>query len=114
MPRGAKIVEAYLELTAHTTDSGDSVHLDIRAEQVGDAETFSDENKAVSERSWSIDKTLWTLGDWTRGETYDSTDISRLVGAVTSRADWCGGNALALRISKNALLATAPRTSVGR
>ena len=106
VPRGAQIVEAHLELTARSSDSGDSVHLDIQAEQVGDADTFSDEKKAVSKRSWSIDKTLWTLGDWTQGETYESADISRLVGAVTSRADWCGGNALALRISRNALLAS--------
>ena len=106
VPRGAKIVDARLELTAQANGFGSNVHLDVRAEQTGHADTFSAEDKAVTGRDWGIDKTLWTLGNWTRGETYESTDLSRIVGQVTGRADWCGGNALALRLSKNVLSTT--------
>ena len=100
IPRGATINTATLKLVA----DGDNIEpttITIYGEGVDDSEAFTDDRRNLSDRY--SDKTSasveWVTEDWTRYDDEFSPDIGDILYEITSRDDWCGGNALTLLLS---------------
>jgi len=98
VPRGAKITSAYIEMTSSddTTNTADFV---IVGEYAGDANPFTSAASDISGRAPTIAQVSWTPEDWIKDERHRTADIASIVEEIAARADWCGGNAIALGIS---------------
>jgi hypothetical protein len=99
IPRGAGIVEAFLQFQAHGTDDLGTT-LEVAAEASGDAAAFGSGDGDLSSRPLSGARVGWSPERWVRvGEAalhQRTPDLSALVQEVVDRQDWVAGNALAL------------------
>lgn len=109
IPRGAKITKAYIDFTTQPDGSaGDyqqstSVDLRIYGEQSANAATFTTANSNISSRTKftaSTEYADWRPGTWVEGGTYRSASLVKPIQAIVNQTDWCGGNALALYITR--------------
>lgn len=97
LPENANISEAYLEFVSDDTDTGTS-YVDIRAQQSGDAEPFTNTDGTVDDRSWST-AVNWTITDtWNTNDVVRSPDIRGLVQGIVDRGDWTMGNDMAFLV----------------
>ena len=99
IPRGATITGATLELTSASDKDDSDNSIDITAEKIGDAPTFG-ASAPIATRTWDTEIATWEPGEWESGETYSSSELSAVVQRITDRSDWCGGNAIALKLEK--------------
>ena len=94
LPRGARVTDAYIEFRARR-DFSSALDMRIAIEDSGDAAAFAASANNLSRRS-----TLGAAVPWTGALAHRSGDAIRtpaltdLVQSVSSRASWCGGNAL--------------------
>lgn len=103
IPQGATITEAYISVKSSTT-SNTAVDLQVQAENVVDANTFTTANNNITNRTPTSAIQNWNLAttdNWVANERYFSPDIANVVQEVVNQGAWCGGNALSLLIRDN-------------
>ena len=110
VPKGATITDAKLILTSISDNAATTNRINISAEQVDDATTFTNNASDISNRvSGSSKTTTWnlptTIGD---AQVTSCTDgsctgdaLTAVIQQITDRANWCGGNDLNLLIEFN-------------
>ena len=105
VPRYATITSAYVELTAKTGNAGLTTW-EIVAEATGDASNYG--SSQINSRTYG-GVTNYSPDAWLENEVY-KIPVTAAINEVVNRADWCGGNALSLRI-KDISAAKALRTA---
>lgn len=93
VPKGATITEAYIQLVAKNTDSGSSTW-EIAAQATGDAADYN--SSPIQSRTYGV-ATTYQPNDWNAGEVL-TIPVTAAVQEVVSRSDWCGDNAMAIRM----------------
>ena len=104
VPKGATITNAYVELTAKTGNAGLTTW-EIAAEATGDASNYGSQ---INSRTYG-GVTNYSPDTWLANEVY-KIPVTAAINEVVNRADWCGGNALSLRI-KDVSAAKSLRTA---
>ena len=96
LPQGAKISNAYIEVTSHEAKTTDDVaNITIVGNDVDDAETFTfdalitDRVETDAQVDWTVDEE-WGL--WTKHQT---ADLSPIVQEIVDRSGWSYGNSIA-------------------
>ncbi len=99
VPAGAQISNAYLALTARRDDDED-IDIEISVESGSGANNaFGSDDDDLSDRSYVGTPVDWEVrDDWYDDSSYTSPDISSLVSAAVSSADWSAGNAIVLKL----------------
>ena len=90
IPQGATITSATLEFRSHA-DRASVAAYNIYAEQVDDADLFTDTNNDLASRTLG-QSVAWNPAGWLADEDYNSEDISPVIQEIVDRANWCGGN----------------------
>lgn len=94
IPKDATIISAYIQVTSDANDTG-SADIDIRAEEIDDADTFTSSDGTVEDRDWSSAVTWSPVPDWDDNASQVSTDIGALVQDTVERDGWVLGNDMA-------------------
>ncbi|MCC2637628.1 MAG: Tfp pilus assembly protein tip-associated adhesin PilY1-like protein [Moraxellaceae bacterium] len=95
IPRNATITGAMLHFTRAGTSGSVPNSLKVAAESAGNSAVFTTDG--TDGRTWSAD----TSPSTDDGVTTFYVNVGSLVQGVVNRADWCGGNALSLRVTSN-------------
>ena len=101
VPQGANITSARIIFTAGAESNGDA-NLKIFAEDVDNAESFTNDNNHLGQRFDNRANVHINWNDvekWNQSQIYESPDISDLVQEIVDRDNWCGGNDLAMFIT---------------
>jgi len=101
IPRGARILDAWLQFQADGSTSG-ATSLSIEAQAVDDAPAFTSTRRDVSDRVRGSASIVWAPASWasgTQGEAQRSPSLVSLVQELVDRPGWASGNALALIVS---------------
>jgi hypothetical protein len=106
IPKGSKIKSAFLQFTKDEPGTKDDpTNLTIRAELIGDAESFRNEPRNISTRSLTKKAVNWLPQPWHQGdgrsERQQTPNLSAVIQEVIERDDWKEGNALAIVFSGN-------------
>jgi hypothetical protein len=99
IPRGAKILRAYLELQAAGTEMNrDPANLIIEGQLAPDAPAFTAAAGNVTSRApWTKAQVKWAFPSWrSLDDRTTSADLAALLQEITAQAGWAGGNALVL------------------
>lgn len=99
VPKGAKIVSAYIEFTTDEKDSG-TTNLTIKGEASDDASGFSSSDYELSSRNKTSATVTWSdLDSWNSiDEEHKTPDLSSIVQEIVNRQGWSSGNDVALFI----------------
>ncbi|CAM3586907.1 PilC/PilY family type IV pilus protein [Parendozoicomonas haliclonae] len=103
VPQGATITSAYFKVVPRS-DSNTDIKVNIKAENSGNANTYTNSQNNISSRSYFNSSIEWEPQDWERMNNqgdlnrYSSPELKTLVQGVVNRTDWCGGNAMAFAI----------------
>ena len=93
IPNNATITEAWLTVTADTTDDTAAVAR-IRVEPVADSESFTT-NPSIIGRFASRAEVRWVIPAFVEGDSYRTADVSPLLAEIRNLPDWDGcGNVL--------------------
>lgn len=100
LQKDADIIEAYIELTASSDESG-STSIEIRAEDTDNSLSLTSQKRNISNRSgdsnWTSQAATWSISeDWEEWTTYKSPDIQNVLEEVISQDSWQAGNNLTL------------------
>jgi len=103
VPRGATITHAAIEFLPTRVQSEASA-MTVRGEGTGHARTFSDVTNDISRRTPTSAAVPWLPEPWDNINRENATsDLTTIVQEIVNRADWCGGNALAVLFEGNGL-----------
>ena len=106
IPRGATVVNAYVQFQTNETDSK-STSLTIKGEAVDSAVTFENIKYNVSSRPTTVSHVSWSPVPWLiRGEAGSdqrTPDISSIVQEIVDRPGWTAGNSLVIIITGTGL-----------
>lgn len=99
IPKGAKILDAYIEFTVDEAKNADPFNVNIQAEAAANSSVFTAENKNISNRkltessvNWK-DMPLWTVVD-ASGTDQQTPNIAPLVQEVIDMDGWNENNAM--------------------
>jgi len=98
IPRGAKIIRAYVQFRAYAT-SGTSNNFTLYGQAAGDAPIFQNAYQNISNRSTTRHSVSWSFGTWVDNDAKNaqrSPDITEVMQEIVSRPDWNTFNAVAL------------------
>ena len=99
IPQGATITSAYIQFEVDEADT-ETTYLTFRAEDTGNASTFTSSSFSVSSRQTTSASANWEPAPWTEigaaGADQRTPDLAAVVQAIVSRTDWTSGNALAI------------------
>ena len=103
IPKGAKVVKAYLEIEVDAVDkagSANPVNLVVEGQLVPNAPAITATAKDLSSRSVvTTAKAKWSLPPWTKvDEKFQSSDLSAVIQEIVNQDGWAGGNALLLLV----------------
>lgn len=100
IPQGATITSARVNfIAASTVDTVDGLKLRVRAEDVDDAQAFTNRAFDLSARAKTTTQVIWEPeAQWTINESMTGPDITNVMQTVVNRAGWCGNNSVALYI----------------
>ncbi|NNC96005.1 MAG: T9SS type A sorting domain-containing protein [Chitinophagales bacterium] len=98
IPQGAIIDSAFIIFTARSDESG-STTLNIQAENVDSAVTYSNTNSDVSSRSYTSSVSWTNTPGWNDDDVYTSPDLTSIVQQVINRPGWQSGNPLAFGVT---------------
>ncbi|UUY10140.1 pilus assembly protein PilY [Pseudomonas sp. J452] len=104
IPQGATITSARIDF-APATSNADPLTLQVRAEKVSDASTFSAGNDFAARTPKTTALTSWTPPAWVNQSpaTHENgPDVTAVVQEVVSTAGWCGNNAMAFYFEPSA------------
>ena len=93
IPRGATVTNAYIEVTPNANTSGLTIW-EVSAEASGNANTYA--STQINTRSYG-NTTNYSPPTWTNG-VVTQIPVTLAINEVVKRSDWCGGNALSVRI----------------
>lgn len=109
VPKGATINEAYIEFTASQDHNGKPSAWQIQIQDIDDAPTFGTTaaEPDVDSRTYAPAQALVAITDsWNKDQVY-SVSVMEPLKYIVNRSDWCGGNAVALRLTE--AVASNPR-----
>lgn len=101
VPKGSTINEAYLIVTAMTSDT-DAVSSRISAEDVDNAPDFSGETLGTLMTRWAgrtaarVDWDFLVTDVWVLDTEYNSPEIKTVIQEIVDRAGWASGNAIVI------------------
>ena len=98
MLRNATITSAWIQFTSKASQSG-ATDLEFQAEDIDDAEPFTDKAHDISSRPRTTAQVDWVPDPWQAGEAgaaERTPDLSAVVQAIVSRPGWAQGSALAI------------------
>ncbi|MEC8009912.1 MAG: PilC/PilY family type IV pilus protein [Pseudomonadota bacterium] len=98
--QGMEVIEAYIEYTASSSDSG-STTMTIVGDKDSSASAFPQSRYNVTNRTFTDQYVNWSLDSWDVDQTYQSPDLSAIINEITSQSDWAAGNALAFISATN-------------
>jgi len=104
IPQGSIITNAYIQFTAEDNHEHQSTGVDIFAEAIDDAPTFSSIHENISDRTKTSASIDWFIPRWHEGESGSkqrTPDISPLIQEVVDRYGWSDGNSMAFIMLKN-------------
>ncbi len=103
IPRGAQIIEAYLQFTTADDTSSEYASLVIQGQSVGDAPVFVAEDYNLSDRLRTAASVAWEPGPWPvmgeRGYLQRTPDIAPVISEIIGDDEWVSGNSLAIIVS---------------
>jgi type IV pilus assembly protein PilY1 len=97
IPRGAVITSALLRFTSAGLNTP-ITNFKIAGEAAGNAAEFSTSNNNISNRATTANELIWSEDNaWPNWEeSINTPDLTPIIQEIVDRADWCGGNNLAL------------------
>jgi len=98
IPKGAIVKSARIDFVSSNDNiDADAVQIQVKVENTGDAQPFSNNRYNLSSRTKFNDIVSWHPDDaWTFQQTVAGPDVKSLVQRVVSDSNgWCGGNAMA-------------------
>src|SRR3972149_9462858 len=99
IPQGSIITKAYIQFTAANSNEEDSAGVDIFAENIANAKTFSQSKFNVTNREKTNASIDWLIPKWNEkgdaSKAQRTPDISALVQEVINREGWSSGNSIA-------------------
>jgi len=98
IPKGHSITSAYLQLKAKESKTHNA-KATITGQNAGNTSTFERVYYNISSRSSTSQSVEWTFGNWSKNSWYNSPDITSIISAITSHADWESGNSLVLKLT---------------
>ena len=98
VPFGAIISSASIQFTADEAQN-EVAALTIRAQAADNAPMFTTAANNLGARSLTAASAAWAPPAWTVGDTWQSPDLTALVGEVVSRPGWAQGNSIAFLIT---------------
>jgi hypothetical protein len=102
IPRGARIVRAYVQFVTDTTDTG-ATALTIEGEASDNAPTFGSSKNNIVNRLRTFHHVSWAPPAWTTvgaaGLDQRTPDLSAIIQEIVDRPGWTSGNGLALIIT---------------
>ena len=102
IPRGAKIAKAYVQFQTNERSEG-KASLNICAQAIDDAPTFTTQDKDLSKRKRTAAVVGWKPDSWKKerasGEKQRTPNLASVIQAIVNRPGWKRGNALALIIT---------------
>ena len=102
VPKGANIINAYVEFTVDDVEADQPVHLIIDGELVPDAPEFADVMYNVRDRTRTTAQVEWHPEHYPAvNEKQQTSDISTVIQEIVNQKGWAGGNALVIIISDN-------------
>ena len=100
IPQGATITSAVLEFEARYTDSG-AAAITIEGHDTDDASPYTSADGDLAGRTPTSESLTFDASAWEENVSYEMPDISNVVQEIVNRPGWCGGHALALRLSSD-------------
>ncbi len=102
VPRGANVIDAYVEFTVDDVEADEPVNLIIDGELVPDAPAFVDVMYNVRDRTRTVAKVEWHPEHYPAvNEKQQTSDISSVIAEIINQEGWASGNALVIIISDN-------------
>src|SRR3972149_3053606 len=105
IPQGSIITKAYIQFTAANNNEEDSAGVDIFAENIANAKTFSQSKFNITNREKSNASIDWFIPKWNEkgdaSKAQRTPDISALVQEVINREGWSSGNSIAFMLIIN-------------
>jgi len=105
IPHGTTITKAYIQFTAENDNEMDSASVEIFAENVDNAKTFSKSKFDITNRKKTTASVDWYIPEWEKegnaGTAQRTPDLSTLVQEVVNRKDWSKGNSIAFMLLIN-------------
>lgn len=105
IPKGAKILDAYIEFTVDEPDKGTNpFDVNIRAEAVADSPAFQNINKNISSRALTKNTVNWKdiplwVNDGSSGIDQQTPNIASLIQEVIDMDGWKDNNAMTFVIN---------------
>ena len=101
IPQGAQVLSAYVQFCVDETDNTDAFSVTITGEANAYPDAFNATAYNISSRTRTTAAVSWTdAPQWTTeqeaGEAQQTPDLTAIVQEIVNRADWYGGNNLAL------------------
>src|SRR3989304_1182137 len=105
IPQGTIITKAYIQFTAENDNELDSASVEIFAENIANAKTFSHSKFNITNREKSNASIDWFIPKWNEkgdaSKAQRTPDISALVQEVINREGWSSGNSIAFMLIIN-------------
>jgi type IV pilus assembly protein PilY1 len=113
IPRGAVITSAMLRFTSTVMDNT-ITNFRIAGEATANAAAFSSVTNNISDRETTFNEVIWdTDNAWpSSGDNINTPDITPVIQEIIDRADWCGGNDLAVIMESIDMAAGSHRRAV--
>ena len=98
IPAGSLINNAYIRYMADGNTSGD-VDLEIYGESSGNAQTYSNSDGDISDRTLTDAVVTWNnIPNWSNGSMYNSPNIASLIQEIVTNENWQFNNSMAFVI----------------
>lgn len=96
IPQGATILSATITIQASNNDTIGNIYTNIYAWNADTAGVF-DNSGGVRPRDVPVTTAVvnWTLGGWSAGSNYTTSDLSTVVQEIVDRVGWASGNNMA-------------------
>jgi hypothetical protein len=103
VPKGAAIVNAYIEFECdETKDGSQPVSVIIQGELSADPAVFATGANNLSNRAVTSATAVWEPDNWTAADQKDQTsDISAVIEELVAQADWTGSGTIVILIRDN-------------
>lgn len=100
VPLGASISEAYIEFTANRDSSADPAVWEIQAHDSDNAPVFAVGTNDIDSRTYMAAVASHAVSEkWVKDSVY-KVNVAEALSALVTRSGWCGGNNVALRLSR--------------
>ena len=99
VPRGARIVDAFVQFVADEVSRG-AVSIAIEGQAANDARAFATRRHDLSSRTTTVAEVTWSPRAWERvgasGARQRTRDLASIIQEIVDRPGWSAGNAIVL------------------